>query len=93
LLVVELRRLAARVSLEEAAEGLLAEVQLVTVDRAALERASHLAPVEVRSLDAIHLDAAVGLHRDQQIAAVSTYDQQLQTGCAHHLLPTEAPAE
>jgi uncharacterized protein with PIN domain len=91
LLVVELRRLAAREGLVPAAERLLAALRLVGVNRESLERASRLAPMEVRSLDAIHLEAAVGLVGRGDVAAVLTYDRQLQTGCAHHLVPVEAP--
>jgi predicted nucleic acid-binding protein len=61
------------------------------VDAAALKRAAKLDPVEVRSLDAIHLDAAIQLKRHGAIDAVLTFDQQLQSGCAHHELAFEAP--
>jgi uncharacterized protein len=92
LLVVELRRLAAREGLVPAAERLLSAMRLLAVDSGSLERASRLAPVEVRSLDAIHLEAAVGLVGRGDVASVLTYDRQLQTGCAHHTVPVEAPA-
>lgn len=91
LLVVELRRLARREALEDPAKRLLGRIGLVDVDRAVLERASRLDPLEVRSLDAIHLDAAVVLAARGEIAAVLTYDRQLQAGCAHHGLAIEAP--
>ena len=91
LLVVELRRLARRERFEEAAERVLAQTSLLDVDRAVLDRASRLDPVEVRSLDAIHLDAAVTLAARGEIAAVLTYDRRLQAGCAHHGLAVEAP--
>jgi len=91
LLIVELRRLAARENLEAIAERLLSGVRTVAVDAASLERASRLQPSEVRTLDAIHLDAAVELHGRSEVAAVLTYDRQVQTGCAHHGLPIEAP--
>jgi hypothetical protein len=45
----------------------------------------------VRTLDAIHLDAAVELYGRSEVAAVLTYDRQVQMGCAHHGLPIEAP--
>jgi len=91
LLIVELRRLAARENLEPIAERLLSGVRTVAVDAASLERASRLQPPEVRTLDAIHLDAALELHARSEVAAVLTYDRQLQTGCAQHGLPLEAP--
>ena len=92
LLVVELRRLARREGLEEAVERVLGHTRLFDVDRTVLDRASRIDPVEVRSLDAIHLDAAVTLAGRGEIAAVLTFDQQLKTGCARHGLPVEAPA-
>jgi uncharacterized protein with PIN domain len=91
LLAVELRRLARREGLEALADRLLANVRLADVDRASLDRASRLDPVEVATLDAIHLDAAVELAGRNAVTAVLTYDRQLQTGCAHHGLAVEAP--
>ena len=93
LLVVELRRLARREGFEEAAERVLAQTSLLDVDRAVLDRASRLDPPEVRSLDAIHLDAAVALAGRGEIMAVMTYDRQFQTGCAHHGLAVDAPTK
>lgn len=90
-LIVELRRLGRREGVEPAAELALGRTRLVDVDRAVLERASRLDPVEVRSLDAIHLDAAVTLAARGEIAAVLTYDRQLESGCVHHGLVVEAP--
>lgn len=91
LLLVELRRLGLREQAEARAETLVAGVSLEAVDRESLERASRLEPLSVRSLDSIHLEAAVGLARDGLIDAVLTYDHQLQAGCAHHQLRVEAP--
>lgn len=91
LLLVELRRIAAREGLLEAAEQLLSRVELVAIEGAALRRASLLEPIEVRTLDAIHLEAAVALQRRATISAVLTYDRQLQAGCTHHGLAVEAP--
>jgi hypothetical protein len=61
------------------------------VDRGSLGRASRVEPIEVRTLDAIHLEAAVWLRDCGEICAVMTYDRQLQGGCAHHSLLIEAP--
>lgn len=91
LLLVELRRLARREGVDERAEELLSLVSTRRLDSSALKRAAKLDPVEVRSLDAIHLDAAIQLEKRGAINAVLTYDQQLQAGCAHHGLPVEAP--
>ena len=91
LLVVELRRLARREGFQDAAERVLAQTSLLDVDRHVLDRASLLDPLEVRSLDAIHLDAAVALAARGEVTAVMTYDRQLQQGCAHHGLAVDAP--
>ena len=73
------------------AERTLAAVNLVPPTRALLERASRLDPIEVRSLDAIHLCTALDLHNAGSIAAVLTYDVQLHGGCQHHGIGMEAP--
>lgn len=91
LLVVELRRLGAREALSDAAEALLSAVRLVPVDGRSLRRASRIAPQVVRSLDAVHLEAAVHLHDRSEIDTVLTYDRQLRAGCTHHGLAVEAP--
>jgi predicted nucleic acid-binding protein len=91
LLVVEFRRLAHREGLTQAAESLMRALRFVLVDSTSLQRASHIEPFEVRSLDAIHLEAAVGLHGRGDVVAVMTYDRQLQAGCAHHGIQVEAP--
>jgi len=91
LLVVELRRLAAREGLQPEAEEYLEAFRLVTIDSASLQRASRLEPMVVRSLDAIHLEAAVQLREGGQVSGVVTYDQQLSSGCAHHGLSVHAP--
>lgn len=56
-----------------------------------LEHAARLDPVSIRSLDAIHMATAINLHAGGEIAAVLTYDGQLQAGCAHHGIPFEPP--
>lgn len=61
LIVVELRRLGAREGLADAAERLLGALRLAPVDSPSLQRASAIEPWAVRSLDAIHLQAAVRL--------------------------------
>ncbi|HYB26074.1 MAG TPA: hypothetical protein VEF89_05630 [Solirubrobacteraceae bacterium] len=55
-----------------------------------LEHAARLDPVNIRSLDAIHMATAMNLHAAGDIAAVLTCDGQLQTGCQHGI-PVEAP--
>jgi predicted nucleic acid-binding protein len=91
LLLVELRRLAAREGLGPAGERLLGGIALVPITAAALQRAAAIEPLNVRSLDAIHLEAAVGLHAQGDVTAVFTYDRQLQAGCTHHGVAVVAP--
>jgi uncharacterized protein len=90
-LVIELRRLGAREGLEAPAEEMLEAFRLVPIDSASIERASRIAPTTVRSLDAIHLEAALQLHERDAINGVVTYDHQLQNGCDHHGLAVHAP--
>ncbi|MGH2860355.1 MAG: PIN domain-containing protein [Solirubrobacteraceae bacterium] len=91
LLVVESRRLGKREGVMAAVEAMLGLVKLTALRRTLLEEASLIDPVEVRSLDAIHLATARGLHAAGEIVAVLTYDRQLQVGCQHHGIPVEAP--
>jgi hypothetical protein len=91
LLLVELRRLGRREGLDAVAEKLLSTISRRRIDSASLRRASRLQPLEVRTLDAIHLDAAVQLKARTTIEAVLTYDLQLRSGCAYHGLPVKAP--
>jgi predicted nucleic acid-binding protein len=87
LLSVEMRRLGRRVDLEQDAERLLGAVELTHLGQPQLNRAGRLEPVEVRTLDAIHLEAALWLRGAATIAAVLTHDKQLRRGCQHHGLP------
>jgi predicted nucleic acid-binding protein len=91
LLIVELGRLDRREGLEEDAHKLLSTVSTHRPDSSALKRSAKLDPVNVRTLDAIHLDAALQLKSRGTIDAVLTYDEQLRAGCEHHGLAVEAP--
>jgi len=70
---------------------MLASLSLHPISDAAIERASRLDPVQVRTLDAIHLDAAIDLHRNGSITTVLAHDEQLRTACAHHGIPLATP--
>lgn len=87
LLAVELRRLGRREGLEPAADRLLSAVELTPLGHNNLSRAARLDPVETRTLDAIHLEAAIRLRGAGTIAAVLTNDNQLGAGCKHHGIP------
>jgi len=87
LLVVELRRLARRRGLDSQADRMLQTIDLMPIVAATIDRASCLDPVELRSLDAIHLDAALELHHAGKITAVLTHDARLRAACSHHAIP------
>lgn len=91
LLIVELRRLGKLADVEAAAEQILALVTFTPLPRTALESASRIDPIEVRTLDAIHLAAAARLHDSGIIDAMLTFDHQLQAGCQFHGIAVEAP--
>lgn len=79
LLLVEGRRAAARygpVALARA-RAALSTVTLLPIDDATLEAAAELEPSELRSLDALHLAAAVSLAGD--LGRVYCYDIRLAT--------------
>lgn len=87
----ELRRAAVRLpgDLLPTAERLLAGLALVPVDDALLDTAGTLGPAVLRSLDAIHLAAAL---RVAPVEAVITYDDRMSTAAASLGLRVAAPA-
>ncbi len=91
LIIIELRRLARREDLTAPADRMLASMRLHPITDAAIERASRLEPVQVRTLDAVHLEAAIDLHEGGRVTAVLTHDEQFQLGCAHHGIPLDIP--
>lgn len=68
---------------------LFRSVHLVSVDEPLLDRAGGLDPPEGRSLDAIHLAAALALGPDLGIMFV--YDRRLRQGAEACGIPVEAP--
>lgn len=88
---VELRRLALRESLLEAAGRLLAGVALIPVDEPLLTAAETLPPPTVHTLDAIHLATALRLSEAGSLDAIMTYDQRLAEGAQQHGLTVLAP--
>jgi hypothetical protein len=77
--------------LQSDAQQLLSNIRLLRITSARLRSAAGIDPDQVRTLDAIHLSAAVALQRLGTIAAVLTFDGQLQSGCQHHGIAIEAP--
>jgi predicted nucleic acid-binding protein len=91
ILTVELGRLAKLHGLQTAGAQLLGNIRLVRITTPRLSAAAVIDPAQVRTLDAIHLAAASALHALRTVAAVLTFDAQLQTGCQHHGIAVEAP--
>jgi predicted nucleic acid-binding protein len=93
LLRVELVRVVRRAGLPRLipeARKLLAGVHLIRLDDALLDHAADLDPIDLRSLDSIHLAAAVSLGDD--LAAVVSYDERLLAAATSLGLPTATPS-
>jgi predicted nucleic acid-binding protein len=70
------------------ARDLLQRVRMVPVDRSALEQAARLTPRALRSLNALHLAAALTI---PGLTALVTYDKRLAEAARLHGLPVAAP--
>lgn len=66
-----------------------ASIHLIRLDDDLLERAAELEPASMRSLDAIHLAAALGLGRE--LGAVVTYDARMSSAAQALGLPVVGP--
>jgi predicted nucleic acid-binding protein len=73
-----------------AASGGLLGISLVPVDDEVLEAAAWLAPAQLRSLDALHLAAALSLGDD--LGVLVTYDERLIAAAAAQNVPVASPA-
>jgi predicted nucleic acid-binding protein len=89
--VVELRRLAARVSQQAlgAATVLLGRIDRLALTPAALALAGELPPPEVRTLDALHIASAAEL---PELQVLVTYDRRMAEAATRYGLPVESPA-
>ena len=88
LLETELRRLAVRAELAQSAvTQLLARFDLVEIDRSLYREAGLLPDRDLRSLDALHLAAALRVGADSMV----TYDRQQADAAASAGLPVLAP--
>lgn len=88
--VVELQRLAARIS-EEAlttAVQLLTRIDQLELTPLALARAAHLPPPGVRTLDALHIASASEL---SDLDVLVSYDERMLDAAAGYGLPVAAP--
>jgi len=93
LLRVELLRTVRRAGvprLMERARRQLASIDLISLDDDLLARAAQIEPPTVRSLDAIHLAAALGIGPD--LGAIVTYDARMSAAAQALGLPVIAPA-
>jgi uncharacterized protein len=88
--VVELRRLAARISQEalSTAVRLLARISVVGLTADALTLAAEIPSPEVRTLDALHIASAALL---SDLQSVVTYDVRMGTAAIAYGLPVAAP--
>ena len=73
-----------------AARRLLGTLSLVRVDEPLLDRAAELDPRDLRSLDAIHVAAALAIGPD--LGAFLTYDERLADAARWHGLTVQAPS-
>ena len=92
LLAVELRRLALRHRLRDAADRLLAAISLVPLSEATLAAAESIEPAPVATLDAVHLATALQLFDAELIDTMLTYGERLAEGARHHGLTVLAPS-
>jgi predicted nucleic acid-binding protein len=92
LLRTEALRVAQRLSPRHvaAARGLLRDVAYVELERGLMDRAGILHPLEMRSLDAVHLCAALTLGAD--LDAVVTYDDRLRHAAQQQGLAVVSPS-
>lgn len=91
LLQVELRRLALRHGVLDAADQLLAGLALLPVDEALLTSAETVRPASAATLDAIHLATILRLSSAGLVDAVLTYDRRLAEAAGEHGLTVLVP--
>ncbi len=74
----------------ERARRALSALVMISVDRALYDAAADLDPPLLRTLDALHLAAALSV--GSSLAAVVTYDERMTHAARRLGLPVEAPA-
>jgi uncharacterized protein len=91
LLRTEVMRAARRHSVEVLAEARrrLGVLTILQIDTSIFERAGELDPQILRSLDAIHLAAALTI--GDELEGIVTYDERLTVAAALHGVPVVAP--
>lgn len=73
-----------------AARRLLRALHMIRVDETLLDRAGSLDPADLRTLDAIHLSAALALGSD--LGAMFVYDRRLRAAAESYGLEVASPA-
>lgn len=73
-----------------AARRLLGTMRLIRLDEPLLDRASELEPREMRSLDAVHLGAALTIGSD--LGVLVTYDQRLGDAARNRGISVSSPS-
>lgn len=88
--VVELRRLAGRISQEASgtATVLLGRIDRLALTPGALALAGELPPPEVRTLDALHIASAAEL---PDLQVLLTYDRRMAEAATRFGLPVDSP--
>ncbi len=71
------------------ARAVLEAVALISMPAATFERAASLEPGVLRSLDALHLAAALEL--GDELAGIITYDDRMSAAATTHGIPVVAP--
>ncbi len=90
LLAVEAHRAALRLNIQPAlVDRRLAAMTLIVPSETTYVSARSVGTAELRTLDALHLAAALELGSD--LAAVITYDRRFSLGCSHHGVIASAP--
>ncbi|MGH2692735.1 MAG: type II toxin-antitoxin system VapC family toxin [Actinomycetota bacterium] len=89
---IEVERVARRIGggAIRRARTVLSRIALVEIDEDVVRRAAALDPVELRTLDAIHLATAISLGRD--LGALCAYDIRLGTAAVSKTIDVLAPA-
>jgi predicted nucleic acid-binding protein len=87
--VIRACRLAGSAALLDQAHAVVAATAMLDTDIPLLRDAAGLDPVELRSLDAIHLAAALSLGGD--LGIVFTYDKRLAAAARGHKLEVVSP--
>ncbi|MFN2462286.1 MAG: type II toxin-antitoxin system VapC family toxin [Candidatus Dormibacteria bacterium] len=91
LLAAEVLRAAVRVGPNAVgdARALLDGVELIGVDQSLFEACAFIPPPDLRTLDAIHLAAALSIR--SELGAFFVYDQRLADAARRHGLPVRSP--